>query len=79
MTKIVIFRKQGALIMNGPINYFFELHRIQQREYEAQANRYWRQHLAKQDRLGRSKGRKLALALGGVGVTVVVLVQLLPF
>ena len=64
--------------MSGPITNF-ELGKMQHREYEAEASRYWRQHLAMQDRLGRSKGRKLALALGGVGVTVVVLVQLLPF
>ena len=64
--------------MSGPITNF-ELGKMQHREYEAQASRYWGQHIDKQDKLGRSKGRKLALALGGVGMTVVLLVQLLPF
>ena len=64
--------------MSGPITNY-ELGKMQHREYEAQASRYWGQYIAKQDKLGRSKGRKLALALGGIGMTVVLLVQLLPF
>ena len=64
--------------MSDPITDF-ELGKMLHREYETEASRYWGQHLAQQDKLGRSKGRKLALALGGVGLTVVLLVQLLPF
>ena len=64
--------------MSGPITNF-ELGKMQHREYEAEASRYWGQHLENRDKRGRSKGRKLALFLSGVGVAVVLLVQLLPF
>ena len=63
--------------MSDPITDF-ELGKMLHREYEAEASRYWGQHLENQNRLGRSKGRKLALALSGVGLIVVLLVQLLP-
>ena len=64
--------------MSGPITNH-ELGKMQHREYEAQASRYWGQNVTKVDQPTWSKGRKLALALGGVSVTVVLLVQLLPF
>ena len=64
--------------MSGPITNY-ELGKMQHREYEAQASRYWGQNLTTGDKPTWSKGRKLALALGGVGMTVVLLVQLLPF
>ena len=63
--------------MNSPMTNF-ELGKMLHREYEAEASRYWRQHMTKADRAGRSKGRKLALALGGVGAAVVLFIQLLP-
>ena len=47
--------------MSDPITDF-ELGKMLHREYETEASRYWGQHLAQQDKLGRSKGRKLALA-----------------
>ena len=64
--------------MSGPITNY-ELGKMQHREYEAQASRYWGQNITMGDKPALSKGRKLALALGGVGVAVVLLVQLLPF
>ena len=65
--------------MSGPINYItFELAEIQHREYGAEASRYWGQNVTKSDQPARLQGRKLALALGGIGMTVVLLVQPLP-
>ena len=64
--------------MSGPITNF-EQGKMQHREYEAQASRYWGQNVTKHDKPTWSKGRKLALAFSGVGVTVVLLIQLLPF
>ena len=62
----------------GPITNY-ELGKRLHREYEAEASRYWGQNVTRGDKLGRAKGRKLALALGGIGMTVVLLIQLLPF
>ena len=63
--------------MNGSINYFFELVRMQQREYEAQAKRNWEQNVSRGEKPTLSNGRILALALIGFGVTVVLLGQVL--
>ena len=64
--------------MDSPMTNF-ELGKMQHQEYEAEASRYWGQNDTKEDKPTWSKGRKLALALSGIGVTVVLLVQLLPF
>jgi hypothetical protein len=63
-------------MMNSPMTNF-ELRNMPHREYKAEASRYWRQQVTKADLLGRSKGRKLSLALGGVGIAVVLFIQLL--
>ena len=64
--------------MNGPITNF-ELGKMQHREYEAQASKYWEQNVAKAEKLTLGKGYKVALALSGVGLTALLLVQMLGF
>lgn len=49
--------------MNGPVNCFFELVRMQQREYEAQAKRNWGQNISRGEKPTLSNGRILTLAL----------------
>ena len=64
--------------MSGPITNF-ELGKMQHREYEAQASRYWAQNVTKSDQPIWSKGRKLALALSGATLTTLLIVQMLVF
>jgi hypothetical protein len=58
----------------GPITNY-ELGKMQHREYEAEASRYWGQ-ATRDDRPGLSKKRKLALALSGVALTTLLIVQI---
>ncbi len=64
--------------MNGPITNF-EFGKMQHREYEAQASKYWGQNVAKDDKPTVSKRYKLALALSGAGLTTLLIVQMLVF
>ena len=64
--------------MNGPISNY-ELGKMTHREYEAEASLYWRQDMTGEQKPARANTTRLAVALSGVGVAVVLLVQLLPF
>ena len=64
--------------MNGPITNF-EFGKMQHREYEAQASKYWGQNVAKDDKPILSKRHKLTLALSGAGLTTLLIVQMLIF
>jgi hypothetical protein len=61
----------------GPITNY-ELGKITHREYEAEASRYWGQESINEEKPGQTKASKLALALTGVILTALLLVQLLP-
>ena len=62
--------------MNGPITNY-ELGKIMHREYEAEASRYWGQDVTSEEKPALTKVYKLALALTGVILTMLLLVQLL--
>ena len=62
----------------GPITNY-ELGKMLHREYEAEASRYWGQDVTRDDKPSMSKKYKLALALSGVTVTIVLIVQILVF
>lgn len=62
--------------MNGPITNF-ELGKMQHREYEAQAGKYWGQNSTNDNKLTVLGKHKLALALSGAGVTAILIVQML--
>lgn len=65
--------------MNGPITNF-EFGRMQHREYEAQASKYWGQDVTKDGRPTLLKGHKVAWALSGAGLTAAFLIiQILVF
>ena len=64
--------------MSGPITNF-ELGKMQHREYEAEASRYWGQQATSEGKPAQRKVYTLALALTGVTLMVILLVQLLPF
>jgi hypothetical protein len=70
-------RKQEADIM-GPITNY-ELGKMTHREYEAEASRYWGQETNGDDKPRLSKKHRLALALSGVTMTTVLIVQMLAF
>jgi hypothetical protein len=61
----------------GPITNY-ELGKMTHREYEAEASRYWGQDATGEEKPGQRKVYKLALALTGVILTALLLVQLLP-
>ena len=63
--------------MSGPITNF-ELGKMQHREYEAEASKYWGQDVTSEEKPGLAKAYKLVLALIGVTLTALLLVQLLP-
>ena len=63
--------------MNGPISNH-ELGKMTHREYEAEASLYWGQDMTGEKKPARANTTRLAVALSGVGVAVVLLVQLLP-
>ena len=58
----------------GPITNY-ELGKIQHREYEAEASRYWGQEASRRARPGLVQPHKLVLTLGGITLTVFLLVQ----
>ena len=62
----------------GPITNY-ELGKMMHREYEAEASRYWGQDTTREYKPRLSKKYKLALALSGVTVTTVLIVQMLAF
>ena len=65
--------------MNGPMTNF-ELGKMQHREYEAQASKYWGQNVTQDDSPTLLKGHKVAWALSGAGLTAAFLiVQMLVF
>ena len=64
--------------MSGPMTNF-ELGKMQHREYEAEASRYWGQEVTSKEKPGLAKVYKLALAITGVILTAPLFVQLLPF
>jgi hypothetical protein len=64
--------------MSGPITNF-ELGKMQHREYEAWASKYWGQGIAKDDKPILSKGYKLAWSLIGAGLSIYLIVQILAF
>ena len=64
--------------MSGPITNF-ELGKMQHREYEAQASKFWGQNVTKDGKPALTKGLKLALALNGAGLATLLIVQMLVF
>lgn len=62
--------------MNGPITNF-ELGKMQHREYEAQASNDRNQNSDRDNTPPVSSKHKFALALSGVGVTTILIVQML--
>jgi hypothetical protein len=56
----------------------YELGKIMHREYEAEASRYWGQDVTSEEKPSLAKAYKLVLALTGVTLTALLLVQLLP-
>jgi hypothetical protein len=61
--------------MSGPITNF-ELGKMQHREYEAEASRYWGQDATTDDKSSFSPKLKLALALSGAILTALTIVQI---
>jgi hypothetical protein len=62
----------------GPITNY-ELGKMTHHEYEAQASRYWRQDVTREDKPSQKKVHKLVLALSGIALTMVLFAQILPF
>jgi hypothetical protein len=60
--------------MSGPITNF-ELGKMQHREYEAEASRYWGQDVTKDDQPSLSPSYRLILGLSGVTVATLIIVQ----
>jgi hypothetical protein len=63
--------------MDSPMTNF-ELGKMQHREYEAQASRYWGQMVTSKESPGQTTATRLAVALGGLGLIIGLFVQLLP-
>ncbi len=62
--------------MSGPITNF-ELGKMQHREYEVRASKYWGQGVTKDNKSTLSKGHKLAWSLTGAGLSILFIVQML--
>lgn len=62
--------------MSGPITNF-ELGKMLHREYEAEASQFWGQDLGRDDEPSLAKKYKLALALSGATLTILLIVQML--
>jgi hypothetical protein len=65
-------------MMNGPITNF-ELGKMQHREYEAEASRYWGQGAPHSEQRTLSRKHKLVLALSGTVVAISLIVQMQVF
>jgi hypothetical protein len=74
----MILKTTGDEIMNGPITNL-ELGKMQHREYEARASKYWSQNVSKGEKPILSKGHKLILVLSGAGLTTLLIVRTLVF
>ena len=61
--------------MNGPITNF-ELGKMQHREYETEASRYWGQGSSHSERSSLTLKHKLILTLSGTILTILLIVQI---
>lgn len=64
--------------MSGPITNF-ELGKMQHREYELEASRYWGQGASDRDQRTLSRKHKLVLALSGTILTILLIIQIQVF
>ncbi|MCB9077308.1 MAG: hypothetical protein H6631_06935 [Anaerolineaceae bacterium] len=64
--------------MNSPITNF-ELGKMQHREYEAEASRYWGQAASDSEPFTLSRKHKWVLALSGVVTAILLIVQIPGF